>query len=555
MSTPLERFRQRQLLLESAAARPAVVLLPSAEQLAELARMPIDDAYVNAPRFAGASMAVPAPFADDSVMLLARLESGFAQRKFTVTISGMRRAILHSIATPFGVGKFISAMDRAGGNVDTVVNARKGIYATTEEARRYQERDAYDERPYHRHKEYIGTNAAMSAQLKAGQTVQDAYRDVPITAGDRHHPQLKPSLDHIRSAKEIHDDPGVTLAGLHGPDVANVPENLAHTAKTVNSSKRADKASDFVARRDARADVRRTRLTELEKDRDAWTARERAEHTKLNAQEQVDERRVTALDEHARTEIGRRINEAYYGSDKFRRRLATTSVTEGAKMGLQQVLGIVLVEFFAGVMDEVSDLWRAGCAPGSIVREARTRLRRVARRVAATHTTLMAAFGQGFVSGLLSNLVTTLINAFITTGKRMVRMIREGIFSLSRAAALLVARPSGMTKREALHAASQLAVAAGVTMAGIALEEALSAQLLALGIGGAVIDAATTALVGALTAIAVAFSAHLVNQADAFGVQAVARDTEIIASLKAQVAETQSQIDARYATMAAQHGL
>ncbi len=65
-------------------------------------------------------------------------------------------------------------------------------------------------------------------------------------------------------------------------------------------------------------------------------------------------------DKQARDEINAKINKTYYTSKKFILNSAKTSVNEGYKMGMQQALGIIIVEFFTAVLEEVEDIFKKG---------------------------------------------------------------------------------------------------------------------------------------------------------------------------------------------------
>ena len=69
--------------------------------------------------------------------------------------------------------------------------------------------------------------------------LKDAYtgEDVPANSTS--------DLDHVMTAKEIHDDRGRSLAGLKGTDLANSDENLQATNRHTNRTKKADDMGDI----------------------------------------------------------------------------------------------------------------------------------------------------------------------------------------------------------------------------------------------------------------------------------------------------------------------
>jgi hypothetical protein len=79
----------------------------------------------------------------------------------------------------------------------------------------------------------------ISQQKDAG-CYYDAYTGETIARNE------KSDLDHVVSAKEIHDDAGRVLAGLKGTDLANSNENLDATNPRTNRTKKADSMDDFI---------------------------------------------------------------------------------------------------------------------------------------------------------------------------------------------------------------------------------------------------------------------------------------------------------------------
>jgi hypothetical protein len=142
----------------------------------------------------------------------------------------------------------------------------------------------------------------------------------------------------------------------------------------------------------------------------------------------------------------------------------------------------------------------------------------VAHRCEKKLQAALDAFKQGSISGFFSNLVTTLINVFVTTSRRLVRMFREGIFSLLRALKILLNPPEGLTFREAAHEASKILFAGVVVVGAIPVEEWLEKQLALIPLLAGIAPAASTAIVGGLTALITAFGVYLIEQADLFGV-------------------------------------
>ncbi|MEM5402744.1 hypothetical protein [Paraburkholderia unamae] len=345
------------------------------------------------------------------------------------------------------------------------------------------------------------------------------------------------SLDHVISAKETHDDAAIYLAELDPTDVANQTTNLEPTERSINSSKKQASADEFLARLDRQREERRKTISELEA-KETLSQKESDKLTKLKKLENVDAERVREADKKAREARDQQVNDAYYGSRKFALNTLKASATEGAKMGLQQAIGVALTEFFIAAMDEVSDWHKGGRQHLAIER----RLKRIARRVADRWKDILSAGMVGVLSGFLSNLATIAINVFLTTQKRVVRMIREGMFSFVRAVKMIVTRPDEMTLREAMHDACKLVLAGGIVVGGVMLEKVILRQLQAFGLG-LISDIATAAVVGAIVAIAIALSAYTIDRLDLLGVEEEKRQTQIIERLDANISDSLQRFD------------
>lgn len=529
MSDTIAAFQRQRKALQQVATKSRLVLLPPADSLPSLQLNEFDLAYISAPpaseRFSEAAAEARVDVAAQGRALLAEVAANYQARRFDAVVSDLRSSVMHTVAGAFGVGKLVSALDRTGGNVDTVHNARHGVYASDEERARYAARDPYDSQSVHSHENYKTTNASIAEQRDAG-TLTDAYSGQGFDPASRHDSQLRPSLDHVVAAVNVHNDAGRVLAERATEELANIPENLAPTSKSANSMKKEHRAQRVTERLARDAPKRKARLAELEARKQTLSPKERKEYKKLTVQDAIDPKLLAEKEKHAQAALDEEINRTYYSSGKFVRAAVAGAASEATKMGLQQALGLALVEFLAATMDELRDLYREGRQEDSLLSEAGTRMRRVVERVVGKWQPILRVLGEGFLSGLFSGIVTTLINTMVTTASRVVRMIREGLLSLLHAIRLLWLRPKGMTKRQAAHEASKILVGALVLTAGVAFEEFISKQLVAIGMVF-IADTAGAAIAGVLTAICSGLAIYLLDRADLFGANGLDRAKEM----------------------------
>jgi len=463
---------------------------------------------------------------------LATIEKNFNQQQFDNLISTCRNNVISAIVTPFGIGGFIAEYDKKGGNVDTIHNVRSidpdtkiGIYATDEAKSNYEARGDYNSTAYHGHKQYIAKNREIKEACNAG-TLTDAYTGKPITLNE------KRNLDHTISAKNIHDDAGRVLAGFDGPELANQNSNLNPTIESINLSKKQKSMDEYLDWTDDKIKNLNEKKELNDKDKKFLNKLEQREID-------IDPNRTRKIDEKARKEYNGKINSTYYTSKKFTRNLAETGAKEGFKMGIQQAFGIVLYEFFQASFDEITDIYHHGLSKDSLndnfISEMKIRIPRVAKRVSARWKDAFDAFQAGFLSGFLSNLVTVIINSFITTGKRIVRILREGSSSLFKAVKILYNPSEGMSSTKAAHEASKIIAAGLVIVGGIGIEQSIDNLIKTcppiLPLSG-IINAVIT---GALTGIATTFTVYMIDKVDLLKVNSNERHETIMTQMESKL--------------------
>jgi hypothetical protein len=378
---------------------------------------------------------------EEAKEFLEQFKKDFNQERFDKLIVDCRKEVINSIVTPFGLGKIIAAYDKVGGNVNTVHNVRGGVYATEAEQKAYENRGEYNSDDYHKDQNYININKEYSESRKDGNAVD-------YMTGEKLNPNESHDLDHIVSAKENHDDAGRVLAEIDGKVLANTATNLRPTTATNNRSKKADDMHTFLAKKNERV----KKIDEL-KSKGNLSPQEQNELKKLEELVKIDDKIALEADKKAREEIDKKINKAYYTSGKFAKDTTIASMNEGGKMGIQQAMGLVMTEFFTALFDEVLDIYKNGFSNGfegdGFFKILKERLKNIAQKLQAKWKDVVIAFKDGFFSGFISNLVTTAINMLETTGKRVIRIIREGIYSLFKAVKILLFPPENLTYTEA----------------------------------------------------------------------------------------------------------
>jgi hypothetical protein len=118
---------------------------------------------------------------------------------------------------------------------------------------------------------------------------------------------------------------------------------------------------------------------------------------------------------------------------------------------------------------------------------------------------------QGGVSGFMSNLLAFLINNFLSTAKRFVTVIREGIIGLFRAFKMIFFPPKNMTHDQAMQEGLKILTTVVISSVGILLTETVSAFMATIPFLQPISGLITPVLIGIITGLASAFLAYQID--------------------------------------------
>lgn len=367
----------------------------------------------------------------------------------------LEKTVVHSLVTSFGLD-FLLFQDKKGGDVNTIHNVRNGTWATEDEKQKYDSRVEYKnvKGAYHQHDNYKATGA-RDAKLQNEGTLYDPYRGKNM---DGHE---KRNIDHVISAKEIHDDPGRILAELNGVELANQNSNLQTTLDTINKSKKQTPTEIYLQQLPAKIEAQEDKVKREEKHL-AELPREtpqqqhqakqledqiRKNKEKIKKLKQIDEKEMLKRDQEARKSYNESINYTYYTSSKFLKNTALASGAAGLKMGTRQMLGLVLAELWfelreslPKIINEVKNEFNLG----NFLNQIKEALSNIWDRLKIRFNDFLTEFKNGVFSGLISSLTTTIFNIFATTGKNFIKIIRETWGQLIKAIKLLAFNPENL---------------------------------------------------------------------------------------------------------------
>ncbi|ETD25260.1 hypothetical protein [Helicobacter macacae] len=371
------------------------------------------------------------------------LQSQLPKEQMNSLFEQCQKNAIDAVVGHFGLAAVV-LNSKDGGNVNTTHNVRKGIYASETEKQRYENRGEYDSGHYHTDKNYIAINKEQSELKKQGQSID-------YMTGERIRLNDSTDLDHIVSAKTIHDDRARVLAEVDGADLANTRDNLTLTDSTLNRSKKAMTADEFIAHKKRSLDE----LDKISKTRDL-TDREKERKAKL---ESIDDDKLRENYAKSKKNIDKKADKTYYTSPKPYKEALITGGIDAGKMAIHFAIGEILKEFIIGMSDELKTLFKefGNESLGDIFKRFAKRLKQIWDNLRARWKDIIAGSFEAGIVAFFGNLVVFAINIVFTTMKRIVRIIRAGFASLYQAVKKLFDKNT--PENERLFEASKIFVA------------------------------------------------------------------------------------------------
>jgi len=334
-------------------------------------------------------------------------------------------------------------------------NAEKKVYANDEDKNRFERE--YNSDKYHNDNERYQTKKEELNQKFENKELKDIYTDKDLNeyrnVGEEGtiRRQKEYDTEHPVSAKEVHENPKAKLymTEEESANLANSNENLGATDMSLNRSKQDKGIKEW-----------------LDKPNN-----QNPEKTNAEVYE-IDREQALKVDSQARRKIETELRKAevkYYAVN-----IGLTGLKQGAVLGVREVLGLLLKEFVEGVFIEIKTIKaKKEEDKKNLVEQFKESVTNIINKLKSKWKDFLSVFKDGFISGFFSNLITVVINMFITTVKRIVKIIREGILSLFKAIKLIVNPPKEMSSGDVFFEATKIIGAAITTIIGLLMEEAI----------------------------------------------------------------------------------
>lgn len=509
MSSRIERFKKRKMITEKTKSLPFVSGVVDQKDVDKVLSSGIDIQKLKDLDYSTDLNYSLNADPEEVKALLSELKDSFNKERVERLLDETKKDIISSISGPFGLGKVLSVYDKAGGNVTTIHNANDGIYARDED--RYKREDYTNTKNSNGNqfsgvgKNSVGANFTKS-KMDENQMVQDAYTG-KVQKADTTSP------DHIESLSKHHKEGGFMQSSEKKSNFATDENNLAVTDRSINQSMR-----DF--------------------DKEKWMRKKTGGDIENKDKFAIDEDKLKEQVRKGKTTSEEHLPSGKEKAQYYIKNSAATGFNEGMQMGSQQAFGILLVEFFSSSFIEIRNAFNVGLEGKSLYLDIKIRLKRIGHNIASKWKGVIKGFSDGFISGFISNLITVIVNMFVTTAKRLVRMIREGVFSLLKALKLILFPPANMSYQEVMHEAMKLIAAGGIVIAGVAMEEIVEKMVLSIPFLAPFAPVVTAVIVGTLTAIAMALVTYLIDKMDIFGVIKIEETKYVLISLEGDIQET-----------------
>ena len=427
-----------------------------------------------------------------------------------------QQQVINQILGPFGLSMAMFE-DKNGGNVTTLHNFSRedSDYVATDNDKKMHD---YSRTKYSKEiRSEYEIHSQASANSAGGQTWdqkrnskisqgKDEYTGFSVNATDQtvklaDGRDVRAELDHVVSIGEVHNNPKMHLAlgkvvqdqesGKAKVDVSairtavNSEENLALTNQSLNGSK---SDNDLMEWSNKKRENGKTNQEHFGVDAELMENkyREAKSHIEATANNELIKKQATEL--------------------------LQTGGTQALKMGMRQALGLLLTELANSLFNEIKVLVSHGIEAGkTLFEDIKERLSRVIKSVVDKIPDAISHMIEGGISGFMSNLITFLLNNLISTAKRFVTIIREGIIGLFKAFKMIFFPPHNMSNDQAMQAGLKILAGVVATTIGFLLNESVAAFMLTVPFLKPVADIVTPVLVGIVTGLLSAFLAYQID--------------------------------------------
>ncbi len=405
---------------------------------------------------------------------------GGNQVSFQDVVIETRQIVKMAVFDAFGINYFA---DRAGGNVTTLHNFKQGITAARDEKayKEYNEKKIhYDRKPFDKVQEkYRERTIGGKKEFYSGYTGKQITPD-------------ESQLEHVVSVAEVEKSPECNLYMTleDRVDLVFDKDNLTMLESNINDSK--DKMP---------------LLEWLDKIRPQGTGKGMTNAEFFG----IDKEKAKALDNKARKMMKKKLLKARI--KKQGKEVLETGIEVGLKLGKRELCGIIFAEFADASLrcvERIMIRYRKGIfKKKQLISEFKTALMETANNLLNKYKEIITKVLTSAGSGFLSNFLTFIINNFITTYKKAVSLLREGIYTLIHAVRIIQS-DEYETKKDKIDAVTDLILNAVTIYISSLIALSIQNQLVGVPFGDSFSQAIAVIVVG-LTATMIMYYYESVN--------------------------------------------
>lgn len=406
----------------------------------------------------------------DVCTLISALHDQYNAENITKTSTAIQDIILKQIILTFGLSRLQNDLNKDGGFVTTNLNARKSIYAT--------EDDKYERKDYVTH---AATKSMKHVKLKNTNNdglIKDAY------TGNYNQPNIS-DVDHVVSTKEIHNEYGFMLSKKEKAEIGADRDNFKTTHQSLNRSKGSQSLEVF------------------------------------SVEKNLDKRRINPILNKAKRfkekhEPSRGDKAIYYTNN-----MTEAGIEQALDVGKHVLIGEIIYSIVKNTLQEFTELLQKSkyTSISNYINNTVDGLKQILIKIVKDLKTIINNTMDAMASSFISVIITTIINIFVTTCKRVARMIKEGFLSILKAAKLIIFTPDDMTRSEAFDLAVKMISAGLIAILGITLEELIRDEIIHYTPSlTPIADHVAGFICGLITGLLIALVFSLLDKIDLFGV-------------------------------------
>lgn len=417
-----------------------------------------------------------------------RLENLFKECQSTV---------INQMLSSFGLNQGMFT-DRDGGNVTTLHNFE------LEDDQFVADRDKDSHKQAN--KEYDRSELELTSQEWQELSKREREKGINHYTGEDEKPENM-DLDHISPLKNEHSRKKNHLAYNTGTEegkdklkkVVNQPANLATTDKTTNRSKGAKTNSEYI---DGPKQKPGETLGQYNKRKE--------KHEETLKKQNIDKELMKKKQADAEKKINSDANKAL--AIKQVKEITQTGAKQAGSMALKQAIGAILTEFANIIFIEVKIMCENGLAFNEDnIQKLKGRISNRLKSLTTKLPSILKDSLKGGVSGFVSNLLVFIINNLISTAKRFVTIIREGLLGIYKAVKMILFPPKNMSTEEIWRTAIKLLSTTLISSIILSFQDVLKMFISGIPILIPIADAISMALVGILSGIASALVAYSID--------------------------------------------